>query len=177
MCLLIPVSHSAAHTLRFACMLACRIFIYNAKIRSLVSWGPANHPCLEGCPVDHTEVYFNPSPQCCVHGWWVGVLSILVITHVLAPPQARLVLHLPSIFGKTQHTCSAYRGPLHTRAKGRDHWLWEPKRKCPKAVPTHLHNRVMWSRTLKCKCEFICDRTLNQMLFQWIFIHAGLHAL
>ena len=27
--------------------------------------------------------------------------------------------------------------------------LWEPKKKCPKAVPTHLQNHVMWSRTLK----------------------------
>ena len=28
--------------------------------------------------------------------------------------------------------------------------LWEPKRKCPKAVPTHLQNHVVWSQTRKC---------------------------
>ena len=27
--------------------------------------------------------------------------------------------------------------------------LCEPKRKCPKAVPTHLQNHAVWSRTLK----------------------------
>jgi hypothetical protein len=27
--------------------------------------------------------------------------------------------------------------------------LWEPKRKCPKVVPTHLQNHVVWSRILK----------------------------
>ena len=41
--------------------------------------------------------------------------------------------------------------------------LWEPKRKCPKAVPRHLQIHAMWSRTLK--CEVICDWALNQMLF------------
>ena len=39
--------------------------------------------------------------------------------------------------------------------------LWEPKRKCQKAVPTHLQDHLVWSRTL------------NQMLFQWIPIHGG----
>jgi hypothetical protein len=31
--------------------------------------------------------------------------------------------------------------------------LWEPKRKCPKAVQTHLQNQVGWSRTLECSVE------------------------
>ena len=31
--------------------------------------------------------------------------------------------------------------------------LWEPKRKCSKAIPTHLQNHVVWSRTLKCSVE------------------------
>jgi len=43
--------------------------------------------------------------------------------------------------------------------------LWEPKRKCPKAVRTHLQNHLVWSQTLKCRVKVICDRTLNQMLF------------
>ena len=54
--------------------------------------------------------------------------------------------------------------------------LWEPKRKCPKAVPRHLQNHVVWSRTLKCsvmsyvigpsiKCYF------NDFLFMWVLVH------
>ena len=31
--------------------------------------------------------------------------------------------------------------------------LWEPKRKCPKAIPTHLQNHVLWSRTLECSVK------------------------
>ena len=27
--------------------------------------------------------------------------------------------------------------------------LWEPKRKCPKAIPTHFQNHAVWPRTLK----------------------------
>ena len=30
---------------------------------------------------------------------------------------------------------------------------WEPKRKSPKAVPTHLQNHVVWSRILKCSVK------------------------
>ena len=51
--------------------------------------------------------------------------------------------------------------------------LWEPKRKCPKAVPRHIHNHVVWSRTLECsvwsyvtgpstKCYF------GEILFIWV---------
>ena len=54
--------------------------------------------------------------------------------------------------------------------------LWEPKRKCPKAVPTHLPNHEVWSRTLKCsvksyvpgpstKCYF------NEFLFTRVLTH------
>ena len=45
-------------------------------------------------------------------------------------------------------------GPLHTQG-----WrpvtmkLWEPKRKCPKAVQRHLRNHVVWSWTLKCSAK------------------------
>ena len=31
--------------------------------------------------------------------------------------------------------------------------LWEPKRKCPKAVPRHLQTHAMWSRTLQCNVK------------------------
>ena len=54
--------------------------------------------------------------------------------------------------------------------------LCEPKRKCLKAIPTHLQNHVMWSQTLKCnvkphvtgastKCYF------NECLFMPVFTH------
>ena len=54
--------------------------------------------------------------------------------------------------------------------------LWEPKRKCPKAVPTHLQNHVVWSQILKCsvksyvngpstKCYF------NAFLFTRVLTH------
>ena len=69
------------------------------------------------------------------------------------------------------------KGLLHTRD-----WqpvtmnLWEPERKCPKAVvPTHLQNHVVWPRTLKCSVKPCVRGPLNQMLFQWISIHVGLH--
>ena len=31
--------------------------------------------------------------------------------------------------------------------------LWEPERKCPKAIPRHLQNHVVWSRILKCSVK------------------------
>ena len=31
--------------------------------------------------------------------------------------------------------------------------LWEPKNKCPKAVPRHLQNHVVWLPTLKCSVK------------------------
>ena len=54
--------------------------------------------------------------------------------------------------------------------------LREPKRKCPKAVPKHLHIHAVWSRTLKCnvksyvsgpsiKCYF------NGILFMRVLTH------
>ena len=37
----------------------------------------------------------------------------------------------------------------------------------------HLQNHVVWSWILKCKCEVICDRALNQMLFSMNFYSCG----
>ena len=44
-------------------------------------------------------------------------------------------------------------GPLHTRAKSRDHEIVRAKGKCPKAVPRHLQNHLVWSRILKCRVK------------------------
>ena len=50
--------------------------------------------------------------------------------------------------------------------------LWELKRKCPKATPNHLQNHVVWPRIFECSVKSWVTRYLNQMLFQWMFIHA-----
>ena len=31
--------------------------------------------------------------------------------------------------------------------------LWEPKRKCPKAVPRHLQLHAVWSQALECSVK------------------------
>jgi hypothetical protein len=54
--------------------------------------------------------------------------------------------------------------------------LWEPKRKCPKTVPTHFQNHVAWSRTLKCgvKSYMTISSTkhyLNEFLFMPVLTH------
>ena len=83
-------------------------------------------------------------------------------------------------FGSVTSTQSKPRtdlGPLHTQAKSRDHVMVRAQMKVsngrPKTPPTSCSSVVtdpwVW-------CEVICDWALNQMLFQWISIHAGLHA-
>ena len=54
--------------------------------------------------------------------------------------------------------------------------LWEPKRKCPKAIPTHLPNRVVWSRTLECSVKSYVTRPstkcyFNDFLFMRVLTH------
>jgi hypothetical protein len=40
--------------------------------------------------------------------------------------------------------------------------LWEPKWKCPKAVPTHLQRHVVWSQSLKCHVDFVLFHNVTQ---------------
>ena len=54
--------------------------------------------------------------------------------------------------------------------------LWEPQRKCPKAVPTHLHNHAVWSRTLECSVKSYVTRPstkryFNELLFTQVLTH------
>jgi hypothetical protein len=54
--------------------------------------------------------------------------------------------------------------------------LWEPKWKCPKAVPTHLQHHVVWSRILKCSVKsYVTGPStncyFNGFLFMWVLIH------
>ena len=52
---------------------------------------------------------------------------------------------------ETQHW--KYLGTLQARAKAVTMKLWEPKRKCPKAVPRHLQNHVVCSQTHNCSMK------------------------
>jgi hypothetical protein len=60
-----------------------------------------------------------------------------------------------------------YLGPLHTRAKSREHENVRAQEKVFKGRPN----------TPPESCSVVTDplvsHALNQMLFQWIFIHAG----
>ena len=54
--------------------------------------------------------------------------------------------------------------------------LWEPKRKCPKAVLTHLQNHVVWSRTVKCSVKSYVTGPSTKYYFKififiWVFKH------
>ena len=49
-------------------------------------------------------------------------------------------------------------------------WPWNFKEKCPKAVPRHIQNHVVWSWT---SSVVWCDWAFNQMLLQWNFYSCG----
>jgi hypothetical protein len=50
--------------------------------------------------------------------------------------------------------------------------LWELTKKCPKVVPTHLQNYVVWSRGLKCSVKSYVIRSLTKCYFnEFLFMH------
>ena len=54
--------------------------------------------------------------------------------------------------------------------------LWEPKRKCPHAVPTHLQNHVVWSRVFKCSVKPYVTWPSTQCYFnEFLFTHVLTH--
>ena len=142
-------------------------------------------------------LWLEPDGKCAMIGAWVAtwrrlppldIPSIGPTTWHVPPP------HAPKVNAHSDNQCHDpfswespppwhfqlmdqlpdYLGPLHTREpRAVTMKLWEPKRKCPKAVPTHFQTHVVWSRIFKCSVKATCDRTLNQMLFQWVFIHVG----
>jgi hypothetical protein len=70
-------------------------------------------------------------------------------------------------------------GPPHTRAKSRDHEIVGAQRKCPKAVPTHLQNHVVWSRIFKCSVKSYVTRAstkcyFNEFLFMRVLTHGAI---
>ena len=49
--------------------------------------------------------------------------------------------------------------------------LWEPKRRCPKTVPRHLQNHVVWSWILKCGVKPYVTGALTKCYFnEFIFM-------
>ena len=68
---------------------------------------------------------------------------------------------------------------VHTRAKSCESVtmiLWEPKRKCPKVVPTHLPKHLVWSQILKCGVKSYVTRSstnsyFNEFLLMWVLNH------
>jgi len=62
-------------------------------------------------------------------------------------------------------------GPLHTRAKRRDHEMVRAQKKVSEAVPTHLHNHVVWPWTLKCGVESYVTGSSTKCYFnRFLFI-------
>jgi hypothetical protein len=55
-----------------------------------------------------------------------------------------------------------------------DHWACPYG--IPQAIPTHLQNHVVWSRTLKCSVKSCVTRTSTKCYFNGLSIHVGPHA-
>ena len=54
--------------------------------------------------------------------------------------------------------------------------LWEPKRKCPKAIPTHLQNHVVRSRILKCSVKsHVIEPSINGYFNEFLFMRVLTH--
>jgi hypothetical protein len=66
-------------------------------------------------------------------------------------------------------------GPLCTRAKSRDHEIVRAQKKVSKGRPKTPPKSYSVVRDPQVYCEAICDRALNQLLFQGILNRAGLH--
>ena len=61
------------------------------------------------------------------------------------------------------------------RAKSRDHEIVRAQKKVSKGRPKTLPKPRSVVMDPQVWCEIVCDRVLNQMLFQWIPIHARPH--
>ena len=54
--------------------------------------------------------------------------------------------------------------------------LWEPKRKCPKAVPRHLQHHVVWSRTLECSVKsYVTGPSTKCYFYEFLFMRVLTH--
>ena len=60
--------------------------------------------------------------------------------------------------------------------RARDHEIMRAQKKVSKGRPKAPPKSCGVVTDPRVQCEVICDQALNQMLFQWISIHAGPHA-
>ena len=83
---------------------------------------------------------------------------------------------LPNLCESTKSVLLGLRATSHTSPRAETMKLWEPRRKCPKAILTHLQNHVVWSRILKCNWKsYVTKPSTKYYKLQWISIHAGPH--
>ena len=67
-------------------------------------------------------------------------------------------------------------GPLHTPSKSRDHEIVRAQKKCPKVVPRHFQNHVMWSHALKyCSVKSNVSRPSTKCYFKEFLFMWGSH--
>jgi len=71
--------------------------------------------------------------------------------------------------------CVELRATSHTSQESCPWNCESPKEKCPRAVPTHLHNHVVWSRTLKCSMKSYVTRPSTKCRFNEFSIHVSPH--
>ena len=64
---------------------------------------------------------------------------------------------------------------LYTRAKSHDHEIVRAQKKVSKGRPKTPPKPCSVVMDPQVQREVICDRALNQMLIQWISIHASPH--
>jgi hypothetical protein len=74
------------------------------------------------------------------------------------------------------HTLRASQGHFTHEPRSMTMKLWEPKRKCPKAVPRYLQNHVVLLWTLKCTVKSYVARPsikcyFNEFLFMLVLTH------
>jgi hypothetical protein len=68
------------------------------------------------------------------------------------------------------------REPMRARAESRDHVIVRArkerkKEKCPKAVLTHLQNRVVWTRALKCSVKpYVTGPSTECYFIEFMFV-------
>ena len=68
---------------------------------------------------------------------------------ILASHWGSFVRRLTPLFPKSSLRTTSHTSPRAVTVK----MTWEPKRMCPKAVPTHPQNHVVWSHTLECSVK------------------------
>ena len=101
---------------------------------------------------------------------WRWLASLQFLTSTLAAHQGfMLCTILTTTFGPLSV------GPLHTRAKSRDHEIVRAQKKVSKGLPKTLSKSCSVVTDPQVNCEVICDRALNHMLFQLSSIHVGPH--